>query len=71
MTTDSQCSAILTALRKGRAITPADALRDYGCFRLSARIYDLRKMGHKIENTWQQAGNKRWARYVLLREVAA
>ena len=41
-TTDSQCSAILEHLKKGLSITPLEALTKFGCFRLSARIHDLR-----------------------------
>lgn len=39
---DSQLSVIRAALLKGKTITPIDALNMCGCFRLSARIYDLR-----------------------------
>ena len=46
-TTDSQCSAILEHLKKGLSITPLEALNRFGCFRLSARIHDLRhKQGY-------------------------
>jgi len=48
----SQSQAILTDLARGRRITPLDALRDYDCFRLSARIHDLRKQGHNIKTEW-------------------
>jgi Helix-turn-helix domain len=30
------------------SITPKEALNLYGCFRLAARIYDLRQFGHEI-----------------------
>ena len=39
---ESQNRAIKEALIGGRRITPMDALRDFGCFRLSARIWDIR-----------------------------
>ena len=38
----TQAAAIKAALLNGQAITPIDALAICGCFRLSARIYDLR-----------------------------
>jgi hypothetical protein len=41
-TTDTQNKMILVDLVKGDRITPMDALMKYNCFRLSARIYDLR-----------------------------
>nr|DAG69023.1 MAG TPA: helix-turn-helix domain protein [Caudoviricetes sp.] len=31
------------------SITPAEALQEYGCMRLGARIYDLRRLGIPIE----------------------
>jgi hypothetical protein len=32
----------------GNTITPLDALQNYGCFRLAARISDLKNQGHAI-----------------------
>ena len=32
----------------GRKITPLQALKMYGCFRLGARIYNLKEQGMKI-----------------------
>lgn len=46
----TQATEILRALKKGRAITPRDAYREFGSLRLGARIYDLRKAGHKIRS---------------------
>lgn len=39
---------ILAYLQSGKSITPIDALQLFGCFRLGARIYDLRKSGVEI-----------------------
>ncbi|QDP53985.1 MAG: hypothetical protein GOVbin2937_62 [Prokaryotic dsDNA virus sp.] len=44
----TQTDQILSALKAGRHITPMDALREFGCFRLGARVYDLKQAGHKI-----------------------
>ena len=44
----SQCSDILNHLKHG-PITAVEALNSYGCFRLAARIKDLREDGHEIE----------------------
>ena len=46
--TASQRERILADLKRGIGITPADAWRDYGCYRLGARICELRQMGHPI-----------------------
>lgn len=47
-TNDSQANAILKHMQDGNGITPMDALDLSGCFRLSARIADLKKRGYDI-----------------------
>ena len=47
--TKNQKSLILEDLLAGESITPISALNRYGCFRLAARIADLRKDGWDIE----------------------
>lgn len=59
----SQCAFILAHLRAFGSITPYQALDHYGCFRLAARIADLRSQGHKIRTDIIQSGKKRWAIY--------
>ena len=44
----SQTQQILTALQAGERITPLDALDKWGCFRLSARIADIKEMGYEV-----------------------
>ncbi len=46
---ESQNKQILTHLQAGGTLTPLDALYRYGCFRLAARINDLRRAGHVID----------------------
>lgn len=41
-TTASQTARIKAALPRGEKLTPMDALRRFGCFRLGARIWELR-----------------------------
>ena len=48
---ESQNEKIKAHLLSGRSITPLDALYQFGCFRLSARIYDLRDQGMNIIST--------------------
>lgn len=61
----TQAEMILSDLRKGKKITPLDALEDYGCFRLGARIWDLRKDGYPIKSELfeDHRKEKRYARY--------
>ena len=47
---ESQNKRILAYLRTGRKLTALDALYTFGCFRLGARIYDLRRRGEAIES---------------------
>ena len=47
---DTQNDLILTWLRSGRPLTPIDALREFGCFRLAARIRELREQGEPIQS---------------------
>lgn len=41
-TSASQSAQIRAALLAGETLTPLDALRRFGCFRLGARIWELR-----------------------------
>jgi hypothetical protein len=43
----SQTTEILDMLKRG-PVTAMDALQQVGCFRLAARIADLREQGHEI-----------------------
>ena len=45
----SQESEILRRLESGVTITPLDVLREFGCFRLAARIEEIRKIRKDIE----------------------
>lgn len=61
----TQTTAILRHLQTRGQITPLEALRDYGCFRLAGRIYELRAKGHPIATTEVTTANgARIARYV-------
>lgn len=62
---ESQLKLILAHLQKGVSITPIEALQLYGCFRLSARIFDLKDAGHKIRTDIVQRGKKKFASYSL------
>lgn len=44
-----QREAIYSHLKKNGSITSMQAFLGYGVTRLSAVVYDLRKMGHNIE----------------------
>lgn len=46
--TSSQSAQILEFLSEGKPLTPLLALEKFGCFRLAARIKDLRNEGYAI-----------------------
>tara|TARA_B100001250_G_scaffold22653_1_gene19091 strand:- start:12280 stop:12480 length:201 start_codon:yes stop_codon:yes gene_type:complete len=48
----TQNDMILVALKNGERVTPLSALQNFGCFRLSARIWDLRNEGHPISKKY-------------------
>lgn len=61
----TQAEAIKTHLLTGAPITPLEALDRYGCFRLAARIDELRREGLEIETVTETRGGKKFARYEL------
>lgn len=61
----SQNEEILSWLTLGKSLTPLLALEKFGTFRLSGRIFDLRKQGHKIEMCLVEYKGKRFAEYRL------
>lgn len=65
-----QADMILRYLREEGSITPIDALREFGCMRLGARIYDLKQRGFDIIRTMESKPNRygktvSYARYHL------
>ncbi len=46
-------------------ITPIEALNQYGCFRLAARIDDLKKEHPEIRRRMVGRNGKKWCEYYL------
>lgn len=69
----SQNDTVLNYLNgKGHTITTLEAMQRWGIMRLGARIYDLKRQGHKIKSetveVYNRFGDKcRVARYILLK----
>ena len=61
----SQNKEILEALLSGQRMTALDALDRHSCFRLAARIHDLRKAGHDIQEETISRNGKRYSRYFI------
>jgi hypothetical protein len=62
------CADILALLHLNPdGITAIEALNEAGCFRLGARIFDLKALGYPIEADWVTTmTGKRVARYRLV-----
>jgi len=62
----TQTEAIRAHLMQHNSITPIEALDKYGCFRLAARIKDLRNEGFSVVSTIiESETGKRYCRYVM------
>jgi Helix-turn-helix domain len=66
-TNKSQSNRILAHLKSGKSITPMEALVKFSCFRLAARVHELKAQGHKIKQTTKnnRKTNKKFASYSL------
>jgi hypothetical protein len=63
-TNKSQSYKILHHMMK-RPITPMEALNKFGCFRLAARIHELKNQGWTIKSSVITRKNKQVAQYSL------
>lgn len=57
-TKPSQCDRILLYMNQHGSITALDAMKEFGCMRLAARINELRKRGVGIRSTSQDTVNR-------------
>ena len=54
----TQCERVLQYMQDFGSINPMQALGDLGCYRLGARIWDLRHGGHRITRRMVAAKNR-------------
>ena len=66
---NAQAKMIAAHLKAGKTITALEALQKFGCFRLAARIADIRKSGMHIVTSYTERDGKRWATYRLKEAV--
>ena len=64
----SQKENILEYLHIGNKITPLEALYQFGSFRLSAVIFELRQEGYNIITHKKKVDGKTFAEYELAKE---
>lgn len=76
MKNNRHCAMILQFMRDNGGITPGQAMDELGCYRLGARIWDLRhKYGYNIKTEMVQKRNRygvmvSFAKYILIEEAA-
>lgn len=69
--TDTHKRLIRRRLIEGGSISPLEALRDYGCYRLASRISDLRREGLNIAKRMEESVSRvtgktvRYSRYYI------
>jgi hypothetical protein len=66
----TQCEMIVEYLNTYHSITPLEAMRDLGCYRLASRISDLKRQGYNIKSEMvsvatRNGGRTHIARYSL------
>ena len=59
----TQCDYLLEYLELYNSITPMEALNAFNCFRLGARVSDLRADGYDITTEINPKGKKKYAIY--------
>lgn len=64
----NQADTILEHLMVHGSITSWEAIQKYRITRLSAVIYDLKKMGYRIRTDFESNEETHWARYTLIME---
>ena len=68
--TATQCDMVLAHMMEHGSISQLEAAQEYGCWRLAARISDLRKNGYAIKSQLVTKKNRMgrpvsYARYTL------
>ena len=66
---ETQTKQIKADLDSGKTITAIDALLNYNCFRLSARIRDLKDLGYPVDKTMIQVESGKYiAQYFKVKQ---
>jgi hypothetical protein len=61
----TQTTKILSHMKRGRRISPLQALSMFGVFRLSSRIHQLRRDGWNVQSEMVEEKGKRFKVYWL------
>lgn len=55
----TQCQLILEYIDEFGSITPLEAMRDLGVYRLASRISEMKKKGFPIQSEWEAVQTRR------------
>lgn len=58
-TNPTQCQLILEYIDEFGSITPLEAIRDLGVYRLASRISEMKKKGVPIKDEWETVPTRR------------
>ena len=61
----TQEARIFDYLIEGNTLTPLEALEKFGCLRLGARIFDLRKKGFNVQMRLVRNDNQNFAQHFI------
>lgn len=62
----SKKDQVLEYLKRGNSLTPLEALKMFGSFRLGAIVFELKKEGHNIVTTMVSNGESHFASYKIM-----
>ena len=63
----SQCAILIDYMATGRVVSTIVAMKRWGVTRLSERIRELERRGHKFIRRWVRIGGHAWMTYRLIR----
>lgn len=65
MKTTTQNKLVIRWLQSGETLTAKQSADYWGIYRLSARIYDLKRQGHAIKSELKFDGSCHWSSYSI------
>ena len=65
----TQTDQIIDLMKSGHKLTALDALKQVGCFRLAARIAEVKAMGYPVSSDWVETDGKRYKRYFFVKST--
>ena len=57
-TRPTQNEMVVAYMKEFKWISPLEAIRDLGVYRLASRISDIRKQGYPVKSEWLEVGTR-------------